>query len=827
MSPMLLIRWSLRDLRQKWLQVAAIALVIAIGSGLYAALDGTAAWRYATNDASFEATGMYDLRVRSTAGLNTAQGQMLAVLSEVAEPGVVVDAEERLIVDTQVDASTTDQTIRVPGRIVGLDVSDGGPALTSVAVDLHGRTLTDGDSGRSTAVLERNFADYYDLSAPRTITIGGGAVLDVVGIGMAPEYFFITTEDGGFFAEANFAALFMSLETAQQLTGRSDRVNDLVVRVRPGTDVDGLRAALQEAFDESATGLGVTVMLPTDEAAYRVLYDDIEGDRTFWTIFAGLILAGAALGAFNLSARMVEAQRRELGIGMALGASRLQLALRPMLVGLEIALASVVLGLGVGMLVIAMLRPVYADMLPMPVWVTDFQWVPFSRGAGLGFAIPLLSTTWPVWRSVRMAPVDAIATTHRRARGGLSRLLRVFPWPRSALRRMPLGNVLRTPRRAALTALGIGAAMSTLVAIFGMMDSFAITMARNDTETLGASPDRVIVGLDSIVAETGPEVADIRDAPSVGAVSPVLQLGGRLDPVGTAAAPREPADAVADQAGVGFEVMLEAIDLDGGVWEPTLTRRADGSGIIISEAAARDLGVQVGDRLELTHPTIGPAGVVMVATNVAVVGLHPSPFRFNVYLDRRLLGAFGAEGLANELFVVPEHGYTPDDVERELFDLPAVGSVLPAATAGQIVRDSLRRFTGIFRVAEGFILSLVLLIAYNATSINADERARERATLFAFGMPVHRVLGLEIAEGLVYGVLGTGVGLGIGAWINQWLMSSVMKSTAPEMTLDIVISTSSLLTAVTLGVVAVGIAPLLTVRRLRQMDVPSTLRVVE
>jgi putative ABC transport system permease protein len=816
---MLLLRWSLRDLRRKWLQVAAIALVIAIGSGLFSALDGTAAWRYATNDASFGATGMYDLRVKTTAGLDAAQGEMLAVLEGVAGPGEIIDAEERLVVDTQVDASTNTESIRVPGRLVGLDLTDNGPALTSVAVNGHGRTLTETDTGTSSAVLERNFAEYYGLSAPRRVTIGGGGRLDVVGIGMAPEYFFITSDDGGFFAEANFAALFVSLETAQRLVGRPGRVNDLVVRITPATDVEQLQVVLQRAFDDSSTGLGVTVMLATDEPTYRVLYDDIEGDRTFWTIFAGLILAGAALGAFNLSARMVEAQRRELGIGMALGASRLQLALRPMLVGLEIAVASVVLGFGVAMLAIALLRPVYSDMLPMPVWVTDFQWVPFAQGAGLGFVIPLVSTAWPVWRSVRMAPVDAISTTHRRARSGLSRMLRVLPWPRGAFRRMPLGNVLRAPRRTALTALGIGAALATLVAIFGMIDSFAVTMARNDVETLGASPDRVIVGLDSIVLENGPEVAAVREATTVGAVSPVLQLGGRLDvqnSVGTARAGER-----------GFDVLLEAIDLDTSLWVPTLTEQVDGAGIVISEAAAHDLGVTVGDTLDLTHPSLSGTDVTMITTPVAVVGLHPSPFRFNVYFDRTLLTAFGASGLTNELFVVPAAGHTTDDVERELFDLPAVSSIAPAATAGQIVRDSLRRFTGVFRVAEGFILALVLLIAYNAASINADERARERATLFAFGLPVYRVLGLEIAEALVYGVLGTGVGLGIGAWINQWLMSSVMKSTAPEMTLDIVISTSSLLTAVTLGVIAVGIAPLLTVRRMRRMDVPSTLRVVE
>ena len=34
MGPLFLLRWSARDLRRRWLQVAAIALVIAIGTGV-------------------------------------------------------------------------------------------------------------------------------------------------------------------------------------------------------------------------------------------------------------------------------------------------------------------------------------------------------------------------------------------------------------------------------------------------------------------------------------------------------------------------------------------------------------------------------------------------------------------------------------------------------------------------------------------------------------------------------------------------------------------------------------------------------------------------
>jgi putative ABC transport system permease protein len=811
-SLLFLLRWSLRDLRRKWLQVAAIALVIAIGTSLYSALSGSATWRYESNDASFEATGMYDLRVKSTEGLDTGRGEMLAVLAALPDPTVVAHAEERMVFDIQVNASIDAESIRVPGRIVGLDVSAGGPELTSLAVeDGSGRTLTRADDGRLVAVLERNFADYYDLPSSGRVRLGGGVTLDVVGIGMGPEYFFITTEDGGFFAQANFAVLFTSLTTAQEIAGRSGRVNDLVLALRDDAAVEAVRSELQDAFDASDTGLGVTVMAKEDEAAYRILYDDIESDRRFWTVLAGLILAGAAFGAFNLSTRLVEAQRRELGIGMALGASRVQLALRPMLVGVEIAIAGVVLGIAVGVLVVALIRPVFTGMLSLPVWMMDFQWGPFVRGAGLGFVIPLVATAWPVWSSVRMTPVDAIATTHRTPRGGLSRLLRLLPWPRSAFRRMPLGNVLRTPRRTLLTAFGIGAAVATLVAILGMLDSFVGTMDRNDVEVSGEHPDRVIVGLDSIVLDGGPEVAAVLDADSVGEVSPVLQMAGHLSVPG-------------DE---GFDVLLEALDVDGGVWAPTIEGGPSGMGIIIARSAADDLAVEIGDTVKLTHPARDGAGFVTTISTVQVVGIHPSPFRFNVYLDRSMLAVFGADGLTNELFVVPAAGNTTDDVERELFDLPGVSSVLPAATSSQIVRDSLEEFTGIFQVAEGFILLLALLIAYNATSINADERARERATLFAFGLPVRRVMTLEIIEGLMYGLLGTIIGLGLGAWIHRWLMTSMMERTMPDMSMDVIISADTVLTAVVLGVIAVGVAPLLTLRRLRRMDVPGTLRVVE
>ena len=189
-----------------------------------------------------------------------------------------------------------------------------------------------------------------------------------------------------------------------------------------------------EAFSDS--GLAVTVMERSDEDAYRLLYDDIDSDQKFWNVFALLILAGAAFGAFNLANRMVEAQRREIGIGMALGASPRLLALATACSSeIEIALLGVVFGVGMG-LAVAHCDPagVHRACFRCPFGTPICSSPMFAQAAVLGFVIPVVATAWPVWRAVRVPPVDAITTTHRSSRGGLSRLLRRLPWPRSTYR---------------------------------------------------------------------------------------------------------------------------------------------------------------------------------------------------------------------------------------------------------------------------------------------------------------------------------------------------------------------------------------------------------
>lgn len=808
------LRWSRRDLRRRWVLVSAIAFIIALGTGVFAALGSTAEWRRQSNDASYGLLRMHDLRVTLSTGSFVDAGRLEAVARAIDGGNAVAATAERLIVPTQVDASTPARTILVPGRLVGLDLAGG--------VDVNRLWVEEGSSPDAAsagvdAVLEQKFANHYDLPPSGALRIAGDRVVPYSGLGTTPEYFMVTDLAAGLFAEANFAVLFMPIEDVQALSRHARQVNDLVVRLDEGTDVDAAKRALDDAFATEMPEVGVTVTTRSEDPVFRMLYEDIQNDQKVWNLFAVLILLAAAFASFNLISRIVEAERREIGVGMALGAPPGLLAIRPMLVGAQVALIGVVGGIGVGILVMSSLRGLFVSVLPLPIWKTPLQIDRFAVAALLGLLLPIVATVIPVWRAVRVEPVDAIRTgpsaERRRARW-------IVPWAAhiplrgGVVRQMPFRNTLRAPRRTILTVLGVAVAITALVVVLGALDSWLGTVRASSDEQGHSAGDRLLVDLDGFYPVDSGVVRDVAAAGAVSEADPGLRLFGSLK-----------------ANGEEIDVMPQVIDFDEAMWAPTLVDAAAGDvadGIVISVKAASDLHVRPGDTVTFRHPRrTGELAYAMVDSEVAVTALHPDPMRFAVYLDSQRTDLFGVEGFTNFIQVKPAPGATEDEVKRALFGRTGVASVQPVAAMRRLVEDRLGQYVGVLRLLQGIVLALALLIAFNSASISVDERAREQATMFAFGLPVRRVLGVVTTESVITGVLGTGVGIGIGYLVLDWMMTSLLAETVPEIGVSAILTAGTIITVTLLALAAVALAPLFTLRRLRRMDVPSTLRVLE
>ena len=807
---MLLLRWSWRDLRRYWVKVVAIALVIGIGTGAYAGMMSMTNWRRDSNNASVDLLNMYDMRFELAGDSYVVSGELAAAVAGIDSSALITGAEERLVRPSQVDASTPEDTVLVRGLLVGRDIVEP-PTINAWHIE-DGAGLTPDDAGEPRVLLEYSFLHHNDLPASGEIIASGGQALAYVGGATTPEFFVVVPENSTSFAQGTYAGVFTSLETAQGLVGVGDVVNDLVVTIADGADRDAITAEIESAV--AGLGIGVDVTMKEDDPSYRLLFEDVENDAENMTVFAVLIFAGAVMGAFNLITRLSEAQRREIGISMALGIKPSRIALRPLLVGAQIALLGVVFGVIVGIVVGQMMRGFLLSFVQLPVWFTDFQWSLFAWVALIGFVVPFLAAAYPVWRAVRVKPIEAIRTGHLAARGGgLAPLLKRIPIPGDTFAQLPLRNLLRAPRRAILTTLGIAAVMAVLVGFLGSIDSFVGAIDRGGQAIKGDSPNRLVVSLEGVVPVDNPDVAAIGSAASVGDTQPILQLGVRAD---------------GDE---DLDLLVEIMDLDNDLWQPGIREGsiADiGMGVVLAEAAAEDLGVTVGDVVTLTHPTrTGPATFALAQSEVMVAAIHDNPLRFAAYMDDAALDLANARGLANVMYVDPAPGFDPEDVQRELFSLAAVSSAEKASASADSLDELLGEFIGILQGVAFFVLLLAVLMAFNSASIGFEERQREHATMFAYGVRVRKALRMAVVENFVIGVAATAIGLVGGVGMIWWVVNVSAAETMPDIGLIVEMSPTTLVVVIVLGGAAVAMAPLFTVRRMRRMDLPGTLRVME
>lgn len=810
-------RWAWRDLKRRWLQVAAISIIIAVGTGIYTGLGGEEEFRVDSMNASYDRLNMYDIRVDLTDGSYLPQADVINVLAEIEG---IRSLEGRLIVPTQVDASNNGDVVLVSGEIVGMDMVDGGPDINQVYIN-EGRNITETDGGNPAAVLDYKFARYYKLKPGDDIHIAGDVQLDFVGSGQTPEYFMIIPESLAFFGEGSFAPIFMPLESVQQITGQEGMINNVIILTDENADLEAVKEDVGAALEANFAETGVDIEFKDDNNVRALLYEDAKADQEIWDLMAFLFLAGAALAVFNLSGRMVQSQRREIGIAMALGVPRHIIALRPLMVGMQIALLGTVLGIGFGFAANAGFTSLIKDLAPLPYWDQTVHYPSLITGTIIGIVMPLAAVLFPTLRAVTVPPIDAIRSGHLVAKqGGLGKWLTYLPIPGKSFMQMPFRNIFRSPWRAAFTVLGISVAIALITLFVGFLDSFVATMDEAELAYRHDSPNRFVVTLDNFYP------ADSETVTSIGMIErngderlfstweTQLELGGMLS-----------------HNGAEFQSAITLLPMDSDIWTPMLLEgnlSDEVDTIVIGDKMAEDLGVTVGDTIILEHPhREGQFSFKLVKSEVEVVGIHNNPLRPLSYMSIASQSMMGVEESTNQVVVVPVPGVSTNTVRSTLFQQAGVGSVTDIAELSNAFDDGLELFKQFLQVIQGVVIFMAFLIAFNATSINVDERVREIATMFAFGLPIRTVTRMQIVENLLIGIAGTVVGVAFGWFILQAMMSTRIEEQLEDLRLIATLQPETLLISLALGILVVGLTPLLSIRKMVRMDIPGALRVME
>ena len=665
---LLRLRWSLRDARARWIQIIGIAFTISIGIGTYAGLTSVTEWRLVSIDESLELTNMYDLRATVSAGADVPAGTLAQLASGIDG---IDEYSERLVTDTQVETVVDGEELLVHGRVVGVDATaDGsgvrGPSVNGVEV-IEGDDLPQSGSGMPQVLLERNFAAIHNLPVAGHLTVGGDVGVEYVGHAVSPEYFLIV-EGNGSLGKSNLAVLFAPLAVAQDIAARPGAVNDLVLTLEPGADADAVSQQLTDAA-VSLDGTLLEVITRDDTPSYIGLIGSPEIDQSIYNVIALLLFVGAAFAALNFSARMVEAQRREIGASMALGETPRSIAMRPLLIGIQIGVLGVIFGIGVAFAVANQTATVVQQIVTLPVFEKPFQGAIFGRAAAIGFFVPMLAVFWPVVRAIRVRPVEAIRSGHLASRGGgLSPIISRLPLPGRSLERMPFRNLMRAPRRTFLTLLTFTISLAILFSMVGLSSTFTATFDGGDQELLGDEAERFIVRFDSFYPTDSPQVQRVLSDSTTQLGESALILGGSV-----IADPSDGGDGAGNEdAGeiTQLDLVIRFVDFGSDVWTPTTSEGeplAGTPGIVLADKAARDFGVGVGDHVVVTHPELADGAFSYATHSLPVIAIHPHPLRLNAYMDLSAASDWGFGGLANVVTGVPTDGSNLNDVKRALF----------------------------------------------------------------------------------------------------------------------------------------------------------------
>jgi putative ABC transport system permease protein len=86
---------------------------------------------------------------------------------------------------------------------------------------------------------------------------------------------------------------------------------------------------------------------------------------------------------------------------------------------------------------------------------------------------------------------------------------------------------------------------------------------------------------------------------------------------------------------------------------------------------------------------------------------------------------------------------------------------------------------------------------------------------------------MAVVESLIIGIVSTALGLLAGWLLLRLIIAIRIPETLPDIDVPPTIAPATIVLTVVLGVGAVALAPLLTWRRLRRMDIPAALKVYE
>lgn len=589
-----------------------------------------------------------------------------------------------------------------------------------------------------------------------------GVLHDVVGV-MPPDLRGLAIVPPDYWAPIGLVGLFRSVDASRE----NEVEVDVVGRLRRGMTADTAAAALsvwESGRADRAQSRYQPARVTLEARQGTVNADAIEVLAVFTPIFFtfGLILLIGCANVANLQLARGLTRQREIGIRLALGASRGRVVRQLLTESLLLALAAAAAGFGLARLiqegtlaaVAATLPPEVAAVMSLDLPPADWRVVAFVVAGAI--ASTLLFGLAPALQSTRLELV-------RTMRGEVARYAR--------------------PRRArhALIALQVAASALLLVC--------AGVLLRSAVAAAGADPgvrtsDTVII----FVANENRRAALLEAVRTHPTVAAVAASGDRkladvetLAADGAAAGGRGSSRTAVDQVAVSPEYLglLDIVIVRGRGFTPT-ERSADAGVALVSQSVARELwptGTAVGQalRLDASNAPQASSAPTRTLTVVGVVRDIIGPLAGDMLPSRGVYVPSSPETRGTSL-MLRVHGDPEQARQRLLDDLTRVD---PGLGQIQTVRTMARLLTYVLQIAfwvavglGALALGLTVSGLFSVLSFIVAQRTKDIGVHMALGASGAQASRLVLTQLLRPVGVGVTVGIALAAAVATLLMAA-------------------------------------------------------
>ena len=570
--------------------------------------------------------------------------------------------------------------------------------------------MIDPSQGDEVLVLD-SFADAYGLGPGDTIAItmnGAQHEFDIVGLAMAPEFIY-TIPPGEFVPDpARFAVLWAGEEALEAAYDLDGAFNEAVLKTARGAD----EQQLIDELDRLLAPYGaVGAYAREDQISNKFLTEELKQLDTMGKVMTPIFL-GVSVFLLNIViTRLVQTEREQIGLIKAFGYSNADVGAHYLKFTVAIAVGGALVGWAGGQWLGRGLAAMYQDYYHFPFLI----FVPEFGTLGIALFVSIAAAALGAFVAVRAAAMLSPAVAMRPpAPPKYGRGSGLGAWIENVLdqpSRMILRRLARQPGRAALTVIGIGAAMGLTVMM--RFNVNATDYMLDVSFNVADRSDVLVTFVEPLSDKTLHELASIDGVSFVEPFrsSPVMFANERIEYLGSITG--MPDDPVLNRA---LDADLNEVDVRG-------------EGIVLSEQLAEILEISLGETLSVEvregrRPTLELPVVGMVD---ALIGT-PAYMTLGA-LNRQLLEPQRVTGAYLKIDPMMS-----ESVYNELKDVPLVAGVSLRRESYQKFQELIDEGAGVFRsVMTIFSVVIAAGVVYNGARIAYMERQRDLASLRVLG----------------------------------------------------------------------------------------------